>query len=416
MVGQEGFARNFLSWWLVVAWLGLGASSAAPADGGYGDYEQGLRQLGYGHLEEALNLLTATAARRPEASASLVTRPYGMRFEPYLPHFYLGLCQCRLGDFAAALAAWREADRQAVVAQSPAATGLLAERRQCEETLLPEIRQRLEQARSTARRQLDRLEDRWRVSSARWPVDQVARRAQLRAAFDRLTDQALAASELSRLAQALPELVQLQQQANQLRDQVEAALLQEVEALQSQVAAAGRQLAELAEQSRQHFASDQLPLPSSLVQELTTAITRADRLTTHPRPSVNTASELEAELQRINASHSQLEQLRGQTQDRRLPTGLMALASAYFEGRYDSLLARADSADFERPRSRAQARLFAAAAHFALAQLRPAESSKRLASAQRLAAASFAADPDLRPQGPYFPPGFRSFFAASLDH
>lgn len=85
----------------------------AVADWGE-DYREGIQAIDQSRWSEAESLM-ARAARENPASSNKTVRIYGMRFEPYIPHYYLGLARYRLGDCAGALSAWEMSVNNGVV-------------------------------------------------------------------------------------------------------------------------------------------------------------------------------------------------------------------------------------------------------------------------------------------------------------
>ena len=64
------------------------------------DYLEGLEALGKSNWAEAERLLSRAAQEEPKPQARM--RLYGMRFQTYLPHFYLGKAQYEVGNCEAA--------------------------------------------------------------------------------------------------------------------------------------------------------------------------------------------------------------------------------------------------------------------------------------------------------------------------
>ncbi|MCP3957445.1 MAG: hypothetical protein GY719_06300 [bacterium] len=87
----------------------LGLSQVAQADHRI-LYTEGLRSFEFEKYQEALMLFDAASREQP--SEGEWVRPYGMRYEAYLPHYYLGACLYHLGRYEQALEAWRESERQ----------------------------------------------------------------------------------------------------------------------------------------------------------------------------------------------------------------------------------------------------------------------------------------------------------------
>ena len=81
------------------------------------DYGRGKRAFEKGDYAAAIEDLEKAIADNPESQEKV--RIYGMRFEPYLPHFYLGAAKFATGDCNGAVAAWNEAISQGLVQSQP---------------------------------------------------------------------------------------------------------------------------------------------------------------------------------------------------------------------------------------------------------------------------------------------------------
>jgi hypothetical protein len=77
------------------------------------DYGSGKRAYNDGNYRDAVTDLEKAIADNAEAQAQV--RIYGMRFEPYLPHYYLGQAKFNLGDCQGAMQAFRESIRQGLI-------------------------------------------------------------------------------------------------------------------------------------------------------------------------------------------------------------------------------------------------------------------------------------------------------------
>jgi hypothetical protein len=101
-------------WLTLLALLLLPATAAAD----YKDtYAVGLTAVGKGQWAEVRTKMQDAASQNGEPVARL--RLYGQRFEPYIPQFYLGLADFRLGDCSGALAQWKNPAVQRIVAGIP---------------------------------------------------------------------------------------------------------------------------------------------------------------------------------------------------------------------------------------------------------------------------------------------------------
>jgi hypothetical protein len=108
------------------------AALALPARGDWADaFRRGMAAVEAKRWDEAARLMQQAAAENPKEGGQV--KLYGMRFETYLPHYYLGLAEFQRGDCAAALAAWRASEAQGAVARSGQARAFAQHRAQCEQ-------------------------------------------------------------------------------------------------------------------------------------------------------------------------------------------------------------------------------------------------------------------------------------------
>jgi hypothetical protein len=77
------------------------------------DYGSGVRDYTKGDYGDAITALQKAIDQ--ESKAQEKVRIYGMRYEPYMPYFFLGQAKFKNGDCAGALAAYKESLAQAVV-------------------------------------------------------------------------------------------------------------------------------------------------------------------------------------------------------------------------------------------------------------------------------------------------------------
>ena len=96
-----------------------------------------------------------------------------------------------------------------------------------------------------------------------------------------------------------------------------------------------------------------------------------------------------------------------------LPATLRRAAEAYFAGRYQEALDRLSGTRFEDGAAAAQARLFEAAAHYALHRRAGSGETAHLAAARKAARACRQLDPSLAPDPAAFSPAFLELFRAA---
>ena len=79
------------------------------------DYGSGVKEYNKGDYADAIKKLEEAIEEESKAQAQV--RIYGMRYEPYIPYFYLGQARFKNGDCAGALKAWKESISQGIVNQ-----------------------------------------------------------------------------------------------------------------------------------------------------------------------------------------------------------------------------------------------------------------------------------------------------------
>jgi hypothetical protein len=124
-------ARRFPAWHgAVAATLVLSTALAARAAGPEDAYRDGLTAIEKGHWDEAAAHMRAAIAAKPGEGGKV--KLYGMRFEDYLPHYYLGLALFKAGDCAGALEAWKTSESQGAVNKTGKAKDLARDRQECQ--------------------------------------------------------------------------------------------------------------------------------------------------------------------------------------------------------------------------------------------------------------------------------------------
>jgi len=76
-------------------------------------YKQGVEAIEKSKWSDAARLMQDAIAAKPAEGETI--RFYGQRFEPYLPHFYLGLALFNSGDCAGALRSWATSESQGAI-------------------------------------------------------------------------------------------------------------------------------------------------------------------------------------------------------------------------------------------------------------------------------------------------------------
>ncbi|MFV2072909.1 MAG: hypothetical protein ACC742_09700 [Thermoanaerobaculales bacterium] len=106
-------------------------SVAAPLFADYRtDYTAGLEAVQRRDWPEVERLMRAAAAAKGSEGR---VRLYGMRFDPYIPHYYIGVALLEQGDCAGALNAWLVSESQGFITKIAEYAGLQAGRERCRE-------------------------------------------------------------------------------------------------------------------------------------------------------------------------------------------------------------------------------------------------------------------------------------------
>lgn len=107
--------------------------SSTPAWADYkSEYGRGLEAVKAQRWSDAAELMSAAIAGNPKEGR---VRLYGMHFEPYIPHYYLGLARFEMGDCSGALRAWAISESQGFISSLPEYADLTAKRTTCQQRL-----------------------------------------------------------------------------------------------------------------------------------------------------------------------------------------------------------------------------------------------------------------------------------------
>ncbi len=402
-----------------IALLGLVASTTVLADFKR-DYGTGLKALQDGDLDRAVNDFEKAIAENPDSAERV--RIYGMRFEPYLPHYYLGEARFRAGDCAGALSAWREAERRGVIQAQDGFADLKTNQASCSRAVLDPAqlaaaRQAVADLRTTVA-QMDELKSRmgssW-INTWQEALNAASRRlgeyeTQLtaaEAASDATAVDTIAASaqgETGNLKALWTEASQRlaaqdrQRQAEQLAQQKSRARMELTQAVASA-------RSELSQPSPD-------PELTALAQELTSLADRGNALA--PSSDLRTVQNLTRSLTSSVRSYRQAVQDKQNQQiaiaRRTPPAQLKQLAELYFAGDYDQVRRRSNPASFSDERAKIQALLFRAAASFNSYTLGADAGQELLGDAQKDISAIKGMQREFSPYLSAFPPKFLTFF------
>jgi len=113
-------------------WALLASATLARAD--YQNaYKKGLDAVQRRAWADAAREMRAALGEQPTEGEQI--KLYGMRFETYLPHYYLGLAHFGAGDCSQALRAWSDSESQGAVKGRPEYKDLRRDRATCETRL-----------------------------------------------------------------------------------------------------------------------------------------------------------------------------------------------------------------------------------------------------------------------------------------
>jgi len=120
---------------LRVAVLAVGALALSlPAHADYKEsYKRGMELIERGNWAGVAQKMREAAAEQGKEGEPI--KLYGMRFETYLPHYYLGLALLNSGDCAGALEAWRVSESQGAIKKAAQYKALVKDRTACEARL-----------------------------------------------------------------------------------------------------------------------------------------------------------------------------------------------------------------------------------------------------------------------------------------
>ena len=387
--------------------------------GEFADYEKALRDIRFKQWGTAAESLRQAIVDNPKEIAGPVTRPYGMHFEPYLPHFYLGLALCKLGYREESLEHWRHSDEQGVRQTVPKSEELDEKRQACELTFLPQALEDVRRSQDQARELLDRLDA--EVPELRGDGSFRAEVQILRQTFEAVEHEFESLGGDSTLRGVLDMTERYRVLIENATGLQQSMIERQAERLAETLADFRQEMAETrraAETLEAELQRDAMPLPRDLEQRIHRLVNRVMEM----EGSVSSSVLEEAPLDRLQSWQQQWTTLRDsiaalsqRVDASRLPRALVDAAQALFAGEYQTALEQLRNQSFARPRSAAQAALLRAAAYHALYLISEGEDPAQLERARSEVRRGYAADPLLIPDPEVFSPRFRRFFGESLE-
>ena len=369
--------------------LGLFFSVFAHADYKR-SYGSGVRDYTKGDYSDAIESLQK--AIDEESTAQEKVRIYGMRYEPYMPYFYLGQAKFKNGDCAGALKAWNESMTQGVIQNQDQFSEMQANMASCDSMKVDvtRIAQDAQNAIDGLRENINRFS---RLESEQLLSSEWSSRWQPELERARTTAQSLS----TRLQTAVGETDEAGIKAVQSEAQSAASAINDAQALavarvdsiqQNQARQTQRQLGDAKEALVQAInAGKSIEIKQgsaqmgTLHEQLQTLLTQGestiDSGSTNPRQFRELAQNISNVSRRYNLAEQdwQAEQRQAQlaaeneaaaraaAQRRIPPNALKQAAEAYFAGNYESAVSLSNPDSLDQDRAKVQALLFRAAAN-----------------------------------------------------
>ena len=357
--------------------------ASTPARADYkDDYKDALEAIDKKKWPDAVRLLRSALAGQSQEGERV--KLYGMRYETYLPHYHLGYALYQTGDCSGALAAWQSSESQSAIRKASQYKQLQKYKDACE-TRMAESKPTAKPTEATKEATKEPTREPTRVAEVR-PTGPDPAVVQARQAAE---------AEIARATQAADRVVLLSRdpglasiwsgdsalggRQRQAQEQLSNARARLAAGTQQQDA---RTLAEAKEQ-----ASRAIQQFDSVSQE---GLARKQRLAQQTPPPAKTPDGPQAAA---------------------APVELMQAARAYFAGDYRRAADTLDDVDYPSGPAAAQARLFRAAARFALFVTGGQQDEDLRKSAVSDVLACRRLDASLRPDPQAFSPRFVAFFS-----
>ena len=357
------------------------------------DYGSGVRDYTKGDYADAIKALQNAIDEEPKAQEQV--RIYGMRYEPYMPYFYLGQAKFKNGDCAGALAAFKESIAQQVIQKQEQFSELQTSMTACNAAKV-DVTRIAESAKQTIGKLQDNIDLFAKLESEKLLSSEWQSRWQPELTRARTSAQALSA----RLQTAIDQTDEAGIQAIQAEAQAAAGAINDAQGLaiarvnavkQEQAQDATRQLREAREALVQAIGAGKSidtkqgsAQMGTLQQELQKLLAQGqstiDSSPTNPKQYREIAQNISNVSRRYNLAEQdwQAEQRQAQlaaenaaaakeaAQRRIPPTALKQAAEAYFAGNYESAVSLSNPDAFNEDRAKVQALLFRAAANYKL--------------------------------------------------
>jgi hypothetical protein len=353
------------------------------------DYGSGVRDYTKGDYADAIEALQEAIDQ--ESKAQEKVRIYGMRYEAYMPYFFLGQAKFKNGDCAGALAAWKESLAQSVIQNQEQFSELQANMASCD-SLKVDVTQIAQSAQDAIGRLQDnidlfaKLESEQLLSSewtSRWQPELNRARASVQSLSARLQpaiDQTDEAGIQAIVAEA-------QGAAGAINDAQGLAVARVSSIKQNQAQDATRLLSEAREALVQAIGTGKSidikqgsAQMGTLQQQLQTLLAQGESTigsgTANPKQFREIAQNInnvgrrynlaeqdwQADQQQAQLAEENAAEAKAAAQRRIPPNTLKQAAEAYFAGNYESAVSLSNPDSLKEDRAKVQALLFRAAA------------------------------------------------------
>lgn len=357
------------------------------------DYGSGVRDYTKGDYGDAITALQKAIDQ--ESRAQEKVRIYGMRYEPYMPYFFLGQAKFKNGDCAGALAAWKESLAQEIIQKQELFSELQANMASCDSMKVDvtKIAQEAQEAIGGLQENIDlfaNMESEQLLSSewtSRWQPELTRARttvqtlsARLQTATDE-TDEAgiraiqteaqtasSAITDSQGLAVARVNSIKQSQARDASRQLSEArdALVQAVRKGKAiEIKQGSAQMATLQQQLQTLLAQGESNIDSGSAnpkqfREL------AQNISNLGRRYILSEQDWQAEQRQLQLAEENAAEAKAAAQRRIPPNALKQAAEAYFAGNYESVVSLSNPDSLKEDRAKVQALLFRAAANHKL--------------------------------------------------
>lgn len=373
-------ARFRLTSLLACSLLVLVCASAAEAEFKR-NYTLAKKAFEDGDYKDAISKFQDAIKDNPEPAERV--KIYGMRYDSYIPHYFLGEAYFRLNDCKSAMAAWNEAAKLGVIQGLEEYAAMQKNMAACKTDVaeavdVSKIAQqatseidRLQSANSSYAKLQNEgaLKQEW---AAKWQPE-LARSEQLALSLRQRLEKATADADPS----AIDAIIKEAKTAASALSGTEKLAQAQVKAIQSQGAEAERLARENARRDLQNTvrqartaetfdgANDQM---KKLLAELQRQVSAGESLgeTVSAAKIKEQAQVIDNVLRRYNVAVQDWQAQKQSIADRTPPPDLKRIADAYFAGDYEAAVKLASPDSFDKDRAKIQALLFRAAANYTL--------------------------------------------------